>query len=137
MLLDLAFMDDVERQRFCLRLISSSETLVSHSSTSPDGPRCHQVGRLVGEGLVGCSTIVRKTSFQESVPFPHHDVGNCLLNVHYFVEMQLIYEKARTMPKVYLAKSLLHVLSSIDQRNTLFYRLAMECDDETPNPHLL
>ena len=76
--------EEVDRQRSCRRVISSEETRVSHSSTSPDGPRCHQVGRLVGEGLVGCSTIVRKTSFQESVPFPHHDVGNCLLNVHYF-----------------------------------------------------
>ena len=84
MLLDLAFADDVVLQRFCLRLISSSETLVSHSSTSPEGPLSHQVGRLVGKGLVGCSTIVRKTPVKESVPFPHHTVGNCLLNVHFF-----------------------------------------------------
>ncbi len=92
---DFVLREEVDRQRSCLRVISSEETRVSHSSTSPDGPRCHQVGRLVGEGLVGCSTIVHKTSFQKSVLFPHHHVGNCLLNVHFFMKMQVIAETSK------------------------------------------
>ena len=36
-----------------------------------------------------------------------------------------------------VARWLLWVVSSIDQRNTLSYLLEMECDDETSNPHLL
>lgn len=60
---DFALREEVDRQRSCRRVISSEETRVSHSSTSPDGPRCHHVGRDFGKGLAGCSTIVRKTSF--------------------------------------------------------------------------
>lgn len=58
-------------------MISSSETLVSHSSTRPDGPRCHHVERFFGGGFVGRSTIVSDSVSQESVPFPHHCVGDC------------------------------------------------------------
>ena len=78
---DLALADLVERQRSWRRVISSSETRVSHSSTRPDGPRCHQVEMFVGAGLAGCSTIAHRAFFQESVPFPHHCVGDCLQNV--------------------------------------------------------
>jgi hypothetical protein len=77
----LAFLEGVVRQRSWRRVISSSETRVSHSSTRPDGPRCHQVEMFVGAGLAGCSTIAHRDFFQESVPFPHHCVGDCLQNV--------------------------------------------------------
>ena len=53
----------VVRQRSCRRVISSSGTRVSHSSTRPEGPRCHHVGRFVGEGFTGCSTMGRTTFF--------------------------------------------------------------------------
>ncbi len=34
------------------------------------------------------------------------------------------------------SERLIWVVGSIDQRNTLFYLLEMECDDETQNPNL-
>ena len=60
---DLAFVDEAERQRSCRRVISSSETRVSHSSTRPDGPRCHHVEMFFGSGFADCSTMVHTTFF--------------------------------------------------------------------------
>jgi len=41
---------------------------------------------FVGAGLAGCSTIVLRTYFQESVPFPHHSVVDCLQNLLFSLE---------------------------------------------------
>ena len=40
-------------------------------------------------------------------------------------------------PIIVRSERLLSTVSSIDQRNTLFYLLEMECDDETTNQNLL
>jgi hypothetical protein len=92
---DLAFVDGAERQRSCRRVISSSETRVSHSSTRPDGPRCHHVEMFFGAGLAGCSTMVHLTFFQESDSFPHHFVWDCLQNARFYEEnaANLLYKQ--------------------------------------------
>ena len=100
---DLAFMAGVERQRSCRRVISSSETRVSHYSTRPDGPRCHHVEMFFGAGFAGCSTMVHMTFFQESDSFPHHCVGDCLQNARFSEENAAnLWNKQRQCHNQYL-----------------------------------
>jgi hypothetical protein len=44
------------------------------------------VERIFDGGFIGRSTIVSDSASQESVPFPHHSVGDCLQNVLFFEE---------------------------------------------------
>jgi hypothetical protein len=45
--------------------------------------------RIFDGGFIGRSTIVSDSASQESVPFPHHSVGDCLQNVLFFEEISI------------------------------------------------